>query len=48
MSEMKYGAAPEIKINGHVNATFPYIPPPVDYILQEILKNAVRLEICLP
>lgn len=40
--EDKYGHAPEIRILGHVNATFPYIPPPLDYILVEILKNALR------
>ncbi|XP_045171800.1 3-methyl-2-oxobutanoate dehydrogenase [lipoamide] kinase, mitochondrial-like isoform X2 [Mercenaria mercenaria] len=38
----KYGNAPEVRILGHVNATFPYIPPPLDYILVEILKNALR------
>ncbi|KAI8783147.1 3-methyl-2-oxobutanoate dehydrogenase [lipoamide] kinase, mitochondrial-like [Biomphalaria glabrata] len=41
----KYGAAPYVKINGHVNATFPYIQPPLDYILGEILKNAMRASV---
>lgn len=40
--EDKFGYAPEIRILGHVNATFPYIPPPLDYILVEVLKNALR------
>ncbi|KAL4224330.1 hypothetical protein ACF0H5_017785 [Mactra antiquata] len=40
--DSKFGCAPEIRILGHVNATFPYIPPPLDYILVEVLKNAMR------
>ncbi|GFO19912.1 [3-methyl-2-oxobutanoate dehydrogenase [lipoamide]] kinase, mitochondrial [Plakobranchus ocellatus] len=40
--EAKYGRAPSVKINGHINATFPYIQPPLDYILGELLKNAMR------
>ena len=42
MSERHYGRTPPIKINGHVNASFPYIRTPLDYILPELLKNAVR------
>ncbi|XP_042878661.1 3-methyl-2-oxobutanoate dehydrogenase [lipoamide] kinase, mitochondrial-like [Penaeus japonicus] len=41
----KYGKVPEIKLSGHVNAVFPYIELPLDYILPEILKNAVRATI---
>lgn len=40
--EAKYGRAPRVKINGHVNVTFPYIQAPLDYILGELLKNAMR------
>ena len=40
--EAKYGKAPNVKINGHVNVTFPYIQAPLDYILGELLKNAMR------
>lgn len=40
--EHKYGRAPEVKINGHVSAAFPYIQLPLDYILPELLKNAMR------
>ncbi|XP_012944307.1 3-methyl-2-oxobutanoate dehydrogenase [lipoamide] kinase, mitochondrial, partial [Aplysia californica] len=43
--EAKYGAAPSVKINGHANATFPYIQPPLDYILGELLKNAMRASV---
>jgi [3-methyl-2-oxobutanoate dehydrogenase (acetyl-transferring)] kinase len=38
----KYGLCPKIKIDGHVNAKFPYIPMPIEYILPELLKNAYR------
>ncbi|KAA8586551.1 hypothetical protein FQN60_000387 [Etheostoma spectabile] len=30
------------RINGHVAARFPFIPLPLDYILPELLKNAMR------
>jgi len=42
LCEDKYGHAPLIKISGHTSAVFPYIELPLDYILPEILKNAVR------
>lgn len=42
MCEVKYGHAPEIRINGHLSANFPYIPGPLDYVMHEILKNAMR------
>lgn len=37
-----YGVSPEVKISGHVDASFPYITTPLDYILPEIFKNALR------
>ena len=40
--EGKYGKAPEMVLNGHLNATFPYIQPPLEYILTELLKNSFR------
>ncbi|ESO95382.1 hypothetical protein LOTGIDRAFT_116873 [Lottia gigantea] len=40
--QTKYGSTPLIKLNGHVGAQFPYIAPPLDYILTELLKNACR------
>ncbi|CAH1801471.1 unnamed protein product [Owenia fusiformis] len=40
--ELKFGRAPNVRINGHLNTMFPYIAQPLDYILQEILKNAMR------
>ncbi|XP_077511804.1 branched-chain alpha-ketoacid dehydrogenase kinase-like isoform X5 [Amblyomma americanum] len=42
VSVHKYGKAPPFKYNGHLNCTFPYIQMPLDYIIPELLKNAVR------
>ncbi|XP_076059247.1 branched-chain alpha-ketoacid dehydrogenase kinase-like [Oratosquilla oratoria] len=42
IAQHKYGKVPEMKLSGHVNATFPYIEMPLDYILPELLKNAAR------
>ena len=42
MCEVKYGQAPDLKLNGHLTKTFPYIPQPLDYILMELIKNAMR------
>ena len=41
----RYGHCPPIKISGHTGAHFPYIEMPLDYILPELLKNAVRATI---
>ena len=38
----KYGTSPKLKIDGHTNAQFPYLPLPLEYILPELLKNAFR------
>jgi len=45
VAEEKYGHCPRIKISGHIGAHFPYIETPLDYILPELLKNAVRATI---
>merc|ERR1719361_67255 len=45
LSEDKYGHCPPIKISGHTGVHFPYIEMPLDYILPELLKNAVRATI---
>lgn len=45
LTEDRYGYAPAIRISGHVNARFPYIEMPLDYILPELLKNATRATI---
>lgn len=42
VSVHKYGKAPPFKYNGHLNCAFPYIQMPLDYIVPELLKNAVR------
>ena len=38
----KYGKAPEVRLGGNLSATFSYIPQPLDYMLLELLKNAMR------
>ena len=45
LAEDKYGHSPDIRISGHINAKFPYIEMPLDYILPELLKNAMRATI---
>lgn len=45
LCEGKYGFAPNVVLNGHLNATFPYIQPPLDYILTELLKNSFRASV---
>ena len=45
LAEDKYGHTPDIRISGHINAKFPYIEMPLDYILPELLKNAMRATI---
>lgn len=42
LCEHKYGNAPRVHINGQVVACFPFIPMPLDYILSELLKNAIE------
>lgn len=43
--EHTYGVAPGLIINGHTHAVFPYIAAPLEYILQELLKNAMRASV---
>ncbi|XP_076344533.1 branched-chain alpha-ketoacid dehydrogenase kinase-like [Tachypleus tridentatus] len=45
IADHKYGKAPVIKCNGHITASFPYIQIPIDYMIPELLKNAVRATI---
>ena len=42
--EHLYGVAPGVIINGHTKAVIPFIPAPLEYILQELLKNSMRYE----
>ena len=43
LCEDHYGVCPGILINGHTEASFSYCRAPLEYILQELLKNAMRL-----
>jgi len=45
LCEATFGSAPEIIIDGDVNATFVYVPVHLEYILTEILKNAFRASV---
>ncbi|KAF2090689.1 alpha-ketoacid dehydrogenase kinase [Saccharata proteae CBS 121410] len=43
-----YGAdtpLPEIKMEGHLNAAFPYIPSHLEYIIGELLRNSIQATI---
>ncbi|KIY97851.1 pyruvate dehydrogenase kinase [Monoraphidium neglectum] len=37
-----YGVAPEVRVSGDTQAVLPYIPSHLDYMMYEVLKNAVR------
>jgi hypothetical protein len=37
-----YGTAPEVVVSGDPHVTIPYIPAHLDYMLYELLKNAMR------
>jgi pyruvate dehydrogenase kinase 2/3/4 len=41
----KYGRTPPIELDGRLDLTFPYIPTYLQYILLELLKNAMRATI---
>lgn len=45
LCEATLGAAPEVIIDGEVDATFAYIPVHLEYILTEILKNSFRASV---
>ncbi|KAK5227065.1 hypothetical protein LTR72_003055 [Exophiala xenobiotica] len=40
--ELKYGVRPSLVINGEVDAEFAHIPMHLEYIITELLKNAMR------
>lgn len=40
--EEHFGVAPKVDIQGHIEATFSYVRVHLDYMLLEILKNAMR------
>ncbi|KAF9277702.1 hypothetical protein BGZ68_009067 [Mortierella alpina] len=42
LCDVNYGSSPEVVINGQTDTTFTYVPVHLEYILCELLKNAVR------
>ncbi len=42
LTEDRYGHTPKLRFKGHTDVTLPYIQMPLDYILPEVLKNAMR------
>jgi len=42
LCSLNYGIFPEIKITGAIHEEFPYIPVHMEYIVFELLKNAMR------
>ncbi|KAI5124028.1 hypothetical protein M0805_003859 [Coniferiporia weirii] len=42
MCEATFGVHPDVVVDGHVDATFAYVPVHLQYILTELLKNAFR------
>lgn len=42
LCEQRYARTPTFDLAGHLDASFAYIETPLDYILPELLKNAVR------
>ncbi|KAG8907406.1 26S proteasome regulatory subunit 7 [Tulasnella sp. 403] len=42
LSEATLGNAPRLVLEGDVDATFPYVPVHLEYILTEVLKNSYR------
>ncbi|KAF7723841.1 hypothetical protein EC973_001566 [Apophysomyces ossiformis] len=45
LCEFNYGQSPQTIIDGHVDATFTYVPVHLEYILTELLKNSHRATI---
>nr|XP_032800496.1 3-methyl-2-oxobutanoate dehydrogenase [lipoamide] kinase, mitochondrial-like isoform X2 [Petromyzon marinus] len=42
VTERRFGSAPSVRVTGHVAACFPYIQAPLEYVLPELLVNAMR------
>jgi len=45
MCHNRYGRAPKVILKGHLDAKFSYVQPHLEYILQELLKNAMRASV---
>jgi len=42
MCEHRYGYSPTVYVDGHTKAKFPHLPVPIEYILQELIKNSMK------
>merc|ERR1719401_507852 len=42
LTESVYGQSPEVEYRGNLDCTLDYIPRHVSYMVQEVLKNALR------
>lgn len=42
LCEVNYGTRPQLVIDGHIDATFAFIPVHLEYIVFELLKNSFR------
>ncbi|XP_057295374.1 3-methyl-2-oxobutanoate dehydrogenase [lipoamide] kinase, mitochondrial-like isoform X2 [Hydractinia symbiolongicarpus] len=42
LCEKTYSYAPTVFVSGHTKARFAHIPAPMEYILQELIKNAMK------
>ncbi|KAG0324504.1 hypothetical protein BG004_003457 [Podila humilis] len=42
LCDVNYGSSPQVVVNGQTDTTFTYVPVHLEYILCELLKNAVR------
>ncbi|KIY65732.1 atypical/PDHK/BCKDK protein kinase [Cylindrobasidium torrendii FP15055 ss-10] len=45
LSQATLGASPQVEIDGVTDATFPYVPVHLEYILTELLKNSFRASV---
>lgn len=42
LCEINYGSSPVVHLNGNVDTAIPYIPVHIEYIIMELIKNAMR------
>jgi len=45
MCEHELGHSPSVFLSGHTKSCFPHFPSPLEYILQELLKNSMKANV---